>query len=277
MNKELIFQKAAAYLSDHPLNRFDESFVAGHEELVGIKIFEDPIYKIGSATDPLFQEWKKPEVLHPDILLPEDWLPGAKTVISFFLPFDKTIVDANAKDLVGCVKEWFYARRQGQKVLEMTAEYIAGLLTAEGEKAIVPVTSEHFKSINRSVYTWSERHAGYICGLGTFGMSGGFISEKGMAGRLGSVITTAELPIDERPYSDWMEYCSGCGVCARNCPGNAIDSDGEKGKTRQFRLCLDNIMHMTYDGKPPYGCGKCAVRVPCQSRIPKKVPKAPRI
>ena len=37
---------------------------------------------------------------------------------------------------------------------------------------------------------WSERHAAYACGLGTFGLSKGLITEKGMAGRFASIIVS---------------------------------------------------------------------------------------
>jgi hypothetical protein len=40
---------------------------------------------------------------------------------------------------------------------------------------------------------WSERHSAYIAGLGTFCLSYSLISEKGCAGRYGTVVTDLDL------------------------------------------------------------------------------------
>ena len=70
---------------------------------------------------------------------------------------------------------------------------------------------------------WSERHVAYVCGLGTFGLSKGLITERGMAGRFGSIVTDAELAPTPRKYSDPFEYCTKCGACQFRCPAKAID------------------------------------------------------
>ena len=75
---------------------------------------------------------------------------------------------------------------------------------------------------SRFTSSWSERHVAFVCGLGTFGLSKGLITEKGICGRFGSVVTTAELPRTERPYTGIYEYCIQCRACARNCPVGAI-------------------------------------------------------
>ena len=43
--------------------------------------------------------------------------------------------------------------------------------------------------------TWSERHVAYVSGLGTFGLSGGLITAKGQAVRLGSVDSPGPYPV----------------------------------------------------------------------------------
>ena len=120
---------------------------------------------------------------------------------------------------------------------------------------------------------WSERHVAYAAGLGTFGLSRGLITEKGMAGRFGSVVTNAVFPRTERKYSDPFAYCTMCGACQRRCPVGAID------KSRGFALGKDQLICGPYvkgNSLPPhgpngivrYGCGKCQVRVPCEHAIP---------
>ncbi len=53
-------------------------------------------------------------------------------------------------------------------------------------------------------------------------MSKGLITAKGMAGRLGSVITNLKIETTKRPYKGLYDYCIKCNVCIRRCPGNAI-------------------------------------------------------
>jgi len=269
MDGDTLFSKAINFLHQCPINYFDEKYIENHKELIGVKLFDDPIFSIGSSNDPLFQDWKKDDVLHPDTWLPEDWLLGAKSVITYFVPFQKSIVEANAKDLVQCVDEWYFARLRGQDMVDTLSNYVRDLLIGEGERAVVPATTGDYRAVHKGVFTWSERHAGYICGLGTFGISGSLITSKGTAGRIGSIITSGEFSITKRAYTDWLQYCNSCGACAINCPAQAIDAGREKGKTRDGDVCWSHLLaHMTHNGKGPFGCGKCSVNVPCQSGIP---------
>ena len=111
---------------------------------------------------------------------------------------------------------------------------------------------------------WSERHAAYVCGLGTFGLSRGLITEKGMAGRLASLIVSEKWQASKRNYSRMDEYCIRCGACAGRCPVHAISL--EKGKNNI--LCNEHLERMKAKYMPRYGCGKCQVGVPCEFRAP---------
>ena len=61
-----------------------------YQNLTGMKIYEDPLVGFARADDELFTEFKKEGIIHPEYLTPLEWLSGAKTVISFFLPFSWT-------------------------------------------------------------------------------------------------------------------------------------------------------------------------------------------
>ena len=52
------------------------------------------------------------------------------------------------------------------------------------------VTSDRFGFAS----TWSERHAAYASGLGTFGLSDGLITPRGQAMRCGSVVARIAVP-----------------------------------------------------------------------------------
>lgn len=125
---------------------------------------------------------------------------------------------------------------------------------------------------------WSERHVAYVCGLGTFGLSKGLITERGMAGRFGSIVTDAELAPTPRKYSDPFEYCTKCGACQFRCPAKAIDKSRGPALAKDQKLC---DAWVTSTKRPPhgphervrFGCGKCQVRVPCSRRIPNAAKK----
>ena len=73
-----------------------DNFVADEDaiypDLAGMKIYEAPLIGFARADDELFiTEYKKEGIIHPEYLTPLEWLPGSKTVISFFLPFTRAI------------------------------------------------------------------------------------------------------------------------------------------------------------------------------------------
>ena len=104
---------------------------------------------------------------------------------------------------------------------------------------------------------------GYLCGLGTFGLSKGLITAAGISGRMTSVIIDAELPADIRPYSGIYDYCDRCGECIARCPAAAIDENGKK-----HPPCFQWLLYTKQTYPPRIGCGKCQVGVPCESGIP---------
>ena len=70
-------------------------------------------------------------------------------------------------------------------------------LQGQGYLAVAPVISEafviHWEGVDQAPRsTWSERHVAYAAGLGTFGLSRGLITARGIAMRCGSVVT--DLP-----------------------------------------------------------------------------------
>ena len=113
---------------------------------------------------------------------------------------------------------------------------------------------------------WSERHVAFVCGLGTFGLSKGIITEKGLAGRLVGLIVTETFEARKRKYTDLYEYCTRCGACIRRCPAGAISMEGGK-RHSPCDTFLESTKKMY---APRYGCGKCQTKVPCESRIPKR-------
>ncbi len=247
------------------------------KEVVGLKIYEDPILGFGDADDTYFLNLKTTDANLKGLMLPKEWLPGAETVISFFLPFSKAVRDSNKRDFKLPSPAWLHARIEGQALLAELTAYLEKELTQVGYKSVAPLLDERFWSKTKTVEqgrhpetaftsNWSERHAAYVCGLGTFGLSKGLITRKGVAGRFGSVITQLHLEPDQRDYKGIYDYCVMCGECADNCPVHAISR--ENGKAHP--PCSEFLDFTNNKFNPRYGCGKCQVGVPCESRVPEK-------
>ncbi|MDW7711768.1 MAG: hypothetical protein SCH98_14985, partial [Deferrisomatales bacterium] len=122
---------------------------------------------------------------------------------------------------------------------------------------------------------WSERHAAYAAGLGTFSLNDALITPKGIAHRVGSVVTDLVVPPSARPYPERRHNClffreGTCGTCVTRCPAGALSEAGhDKAKCRQY--VYGTVMEElgTALGVPEAGCGLCQTAVPCESRIPK--------
>ena len=245
---------------------------------VGKRLYDSPIIKIGSAADPLWEQLKAPQAVGPLFRTPQEWLPGAKSVVSYFAPFSDFVVDGNRADGVEVGNGWLYARVEGQAFLTEMNHFLEQWFVSQGVKALSPYASEEFRYVFEAgssveiedktlsfTSNWSERHVAFVCGMGTFGLSKGLITERGVAGRFGSVIVDAPLEVTPRPYTDIYEYCAKCGACMR-CPAGAITL--EAGKSHEKCSAYVHTLRVKY--APRFGCGKCQVKVPCERGIPKK-------
>ena len=283
LTKEKLEAQIMQFVEESPLNLI-RTADAIYPELAGIRIFESPLIGISSAQDPLYtEEFKRAGIISPEYRSPCEWLPGAKSVISFFLPFTEDIRRSNRTEADIPYEDglpqrssaaWLHGRIEGQDMVNALTGYIQKLLTEAGMESICPTTSGQLRMITPYISTWSERHAAYASGLGTFGLSKGLITEKGMAGRFGSVITCGEFSADERPYTDPFAYCTMCGACQRRCPVDAIRVDRGCALGKDQMICGpyvngSRLPPQGQRGVVRYGCGKCQVAVPCESGIPK--------
>jgi len=250
------------FVSKSPLN--------GVEKLSLENIFDQPLIGVAAADDPLFEKLKDPAVAGENHLLPGEWLPSAKAVLSYFLPFSEKVRRANRKPGLPA-EEWLYGRIEGQQFNEALSKQIAALIREKGAaEALIPALDPRLAVSDQLVSSWSERHVAYIAGLGTFSLSRSLITAKGCAGRYGSVITSLELPPTRRDYTEPFQYCSFCGECLERCPSRAIEPVGEERKAGMDRsTCKDYLdTKIRSRFKPRYGCGKCQTAVQCEHQIP---------
>lgn len=274
MNKQDLI-KAASYFVENSKDNYITKQIAISENVVGMKIFESPIFAFGAADDENFKLLKEPSVIGKHFLIPEEWLLQSNSVISFFLPFSEEVKNGNKRNMLYPSEEWLHGRIEGQALLNKLCIYLKSELISAGYNSLVPSLDKRFcfktgfdndspHSEVSFTSNWSERHVAFVCGLGTFGLSKGLITKRGTAGRLGSILTELYLPADKKEYKNIYEYCSMCGVCAKNCPVNAISIENGKNHSICSKFCDKTAEKY----KPRYGCGKCQIRVPCESRIP---------
>jgi len=277
MDDIILQQKMDDFTRGSRLNRIPESCAPDGKHALR-RFFDCPLIGIGAADDELFEKLLLPEAVGPQLMMPEECLPGARSVISLFFPFTDLVRESNAEGVFPS-ELWLYGRIEGQQFIAEAGRCLAGLLKKEGARAVVPCQDERFRSVSgeelplsdawhgkKFTSSWSERHAAFICGLGTFGLSRGLITDRGMAGRLVSVVTDAYFPPCARRYKELYEYCIMCGACAGRCPAGAISK--ENGKNHE--KCSLYLNEMGKRFAPRYGCGKCQSDVPCSFRRPCK-------
>ena len=139
--------------------------------------------------------------------------------------------------------------------------------------ALIPVT--HNLDPDKLMARWSHKHLGYIAGLGRFGVNAQLITPSGCAGRLGSLVTDADL--GDTPLVTRDELClhkngQKCLVCVKRCPVGAVSEitgiDRKKCWTR-LKSNRRETKELAGLGQTTTVCGKCQVLLPCSLKIPK--------
>lgn len=244
--------------------------------------FDEPLTGIAAADDPFFQKfktvigahhWTPEEALH--FAYPE---ARAKSVFVWILPVNRRVRESNLAERNGPSKAWAAMRSFGEMCNENMRRQMCRLLEQRGFAAIAP----HLEQVKQGLdifgmgFTshWSERHIAFTAGLGTFGLSAGLITERGIAMRIGSIVTDLELTPTQRPYGDDpFAWCNRCGACARRCPAHAIGPDFAD---RDKKKCCDYIMGNVAPGREntygwmdlSLGCGLCQTGVLCEFHRP---------
>jgi len=241
-------------------------------------VFEEEVLKLGirfrlpapvasrNTSDIL---WSKLKSVHPWIKHPCEILATARSVIVFALPLSAEAVESNVGGKEPSI-QWLKEYLVGNKIIEKAGTRVAEELRKWGFKSIAIRPTHNFdeKTLTAS---WSHRHAGYVCGLGTFGLNNMLITVKGCAVRLGSVLTEAIVEETPRPTSEYCLEKRGmtCSLCVRKCPIDALSSWEDNGKFRchsrlgEIARKYIGLLHEYADA-----CGKCCVGLPCSLSIP---------
>ena len=220
--------------------------------------WKEPLVKFAAADDNMFLELK--EIVSSTHALPEDFLADAKTVISYFLPFAKEVVESNAAGEYSS-KKWAQAYMETNELIFELNKYIKQELEKlDYESTIIPATHNFDKE--RLISDWSHRHVAYIAGLGKFGINNMLITDKGCAGRIGSIVTDLKLAPSPRTDEEYCLYKSQgiCKKCVERCVNDALQVDSFEGDKCQEMLAENDELYSELDLTDV--CGKCSVNLP---------------
>ena len=269
------------------INNFLQNDESNLMKMVDSSLIFEPDVLVGfvSGNDPIFNEYKK--IIGEFYLTPKEaytWFSEKNgisfskdhlSVVAYILPINKNTKDENFQySLEKPSERWANTRLFGEEANMNLQKYLIEELKKLGIGSMAPTLEKRLFKINRKIWAsnWSHRHCCFAAGLGSFGLSDGFINARGKAMRCGSIIVDYELPSDaiNRP-SDPYDYCINCGDCIERCPVNAISFENRHDKI----LCSNHVMGAIPYIKEHYGidiyaCGLCQVGVACSDSIPEK-------
>ena len=247
-------------------------------------MFDEPIIGFADGDDPLFVEYK--QIIGDFHFTPREILKrqfpewddekDCCSVICWVLPIATETRKSNADRSDYPSERWAHTKLFGEQFNNYLRRMVVNSLQKEGYLAVAPALSPHFTTRYTPdiASSWSERHIVYAAGLGTFGLSDGFITAKGIAMRCGSVVTNLRIEPTLRKYQNHMENClffssGSCGVCIERCSVGAIDENGHD-KVRCRKFCngaASDYVLRNYEVNVSC-CGLCQTGVPCESRTP---------
>lgn len=245
--------------------------------------FAQPLVGFAAASDPLFSDYKK--IIGDFHLSPDEVFAGAEgseteaaTVICWILPISRATRESNRREKLFPSREWAVTRNDGEIFNSALRRHLVDWLRQRGYRAVAPQLVPAWRQLTSPeigiASTWSERHAAYAAGLGTFSLSDGFITERGIAHRIGSVITDLMLPPTPKTTRNHLHNClwyrdQRCGLCIGRCPVGALTPEGhDKERCRDYVYGTVPESVAGEYGVTPTGCGLCQTGVPCEAAVP---------
>lgn len=272
--EERVRAEIAAFVTENPANR-----IAGGSE----PYFDQPLIGFASLDEPLFTDYK--EIIGDFHLTPREIFaaacgdePAGGTVICWILPITATTRRSNRLQVEYPSREWSLTRSHGEALNGMLRRHLTAWLAEQGARAVAPQLADTWRELPQTpkgrASTWSERHAAYAAGLGTFSLNDALITAKGIAHRCGSVVTDLVIEPSERLNRGYAWNClyhreGSCGACIDRCPVNALSFAGHD-KERCCEYVYTTIPAALSEkyGVTATGCGLCQTKVPCESGIP---------
>ena len=279
---EKVYRKIYEIFDGLKLNNFKtlgmENMPIWDRPLIGIAAGNDEYYDFLKEHIGNFH-WNPLEVF--ELKYKEKVTPGNLRVISIIFPQTDETKKLQDKAAVFPCDNWVVSRGEWEPLMqEFSGELEKELENMNIRSASIDLIHDFKRQDSENLgiaSNWSHRHSAYAAGLGTFSLSDGFISERGIAIRITSIIAEAELDITPReargPYDWCLYYQNGsCGACIKRCPVNAISK--EKGHDKN--ICYDYEFEAVEKYWPEhidkkdyiFGCGLCQSKVPCRDKRP---------
>ena len=250
------------------------------------RIFDTPLVGFSSGADPLYDEYKShigsfyftPLELFSKSFPDKEITAEGLTVISWIIPSTAATRKEQSAQKRYPSERWARTRDLGEQFNNAIRKHVVELLGAADITAVASLLAPHWARYSEGPYApcsnWSERHAAYAAGLGTFGLCDGLITPVGKAVRIGSVIAAAQISPSTRPYDNHHAYClhfteNICRKCIPRCPVKALNEEGhEKNRCMQYVEHTMNKYIKNEYGLETYACGLCQCNVPCMDKIP---------
>ena len=248
-------------------------------------LYDDLLIGFQKADHPVFAQIAQ---IIPEHLIPYDFLPESMleknskrvglSVVSFSFCLNKKTVDENASAEFYPSHSWYVSTNRFNEFTSVFKRFIGNFFDQNKIRYVFPNSiKEKYRIIRKNgikYSTWSERHIAYACGLGSFGLHGSLITDKGCAHRLMSVIIDNSFYNYNEPDQPWNKNCLSannikCGTCIKKCPVNSIQTTG--------RSIINCLKHESDENKEAskrlYGyemeaCGLCMSGVPCSTVNP---------
>lgn len=278
-------------ISDHIVRSIEE-FIADSpdnnlQNEAREKAFDRVFVGFAAGDDPLFEDykahhigafhWTPAEVFNATC--PETPAESRDlTVVSWVLGQTRATRADNRKQSRFPAERWARARVFGEETnVALRHSVVAGLKDA-GIDSVAPMLTQGWQRVESNRFgfasTWSERHAAYAAGLGTFGLCDGLITPLGKAMRTGSVVARVRIDPTPREYTDHHAYClfysqGKCGKCIKRCPAGAISKSGhDKIACKTYMRSIVKPYIEEKWGFYGRGCGLCQTKIPCEFKIP---------
>lgn len=202
---------------------------------------------------------------------PTIFYPHAKPLSFFFVPFTLEITVGNI-DGKFASNDWGRSLSLTNELIEDISQFLKDTFIENGYHSELTPATYNFDPVSLSA-RWSHKHLAHISGLGRFGINAQMITPSGCSGRLGSLVTEADLgnhPLVTAEHLCLHKAGQVCMKCIKNCPVNAVSVKGIDRHRCNQRL-QDNLKRfaarpdMTDDMEV---CAKCVAGMPCSLTSP---------
>jgi epoxyqueuosine reductase len=191
---------------------------------------------------------------------PEDFLPGAKSLVSIALRMKKSSIVGLPKTMREYKADYKVANLKLDSLAWETARYLED---AGYEALAIPASSSY--DARENFGDVSHKHVAVAAGLGRFGLNNLVLTPRyGPYVRFVTVITNAKLTPDESLAED-LCLKEKCLKCVKACPAGALNDyayDPIEGWQMDKEKC-HKYLHVISDGTV---CGLCIKACPASER-----------